>query len=58
MHCNFFSLFQARRLPFLPSSNLALETLEGRDEFIDFDDYIFNGKYLNRYLILISLLYL
>ncbi|GIY43887.1 proteasome maturation protein, partial [Caerostris extrusa] len=32
---------KTQRLPFLPSSNIALETLEGRDEFIDFDDYIF-----------------
>ncbi|GFQ95649.1 hypothetical protein TNCT_660761 [Trichonephila clavata] len=33
---------KTQRLPFLPSSNIALETLEGRDECIDFDDYIFN----------------
>ncbi|GFT02192.1 probable glutathione S-transferase 7 [Nephila pilipes] len=32
---------KTQRLPFLPSSNIALETLEGRDECIDFDDYIF-----------------
>ncbi|GBL91555.1 Proteasome maturation protein [Araneus ventricosus] len=32
---------KTQRLPFLPSSNIALETLEGRDENIDFDDYIF-----------------
>ncbi|GFY38919.1 proteasome maturation protein [Trichonephila inaurata madagascariensis] len=33
---------KTQRLPFLPSSNIALETLEGRDECIDFDDYIFS----------------
>ncbi|XP_054724104.1 proteasome maturation protein-like [Uloborus diversus] len=33
---------KVQRLPFLPSSNIALETLEGRDEFIDFGDNIFN----------------
>ncbi|KFM70154.1 Proteasome maturation protein, partial [Stegodyphus mimosarum] len=33
---------KVQRLPFLPSSNIALETLEGRDETIDFDDYVFN----------------
>lgn len=30
------------RLPFLPSSNLMLEVLEGRDESIGFED-IYNG---------------
>ncbi|PRD33398.1 UNVERIFIED_CONTAM: Proteasome maturation protein [Trichonephila clavipes] len=38
---------KTQRLPFLPSSNIALETLEGRDECIDFDDYIFSGKHKN-----------
>ncbi|KAG8197620.1 hypothetical protein JTE90_001551 [Oedothorax gibbosus] len=33
---------KVQRLPFLPSSNIALETLEGRDEFVDYDDYIFH----------------
>ncbi|XP_015921411.1 proteasome maturation protein [Parasteatoda tepidariorum] len=34
-----------QRLPFLPSSNIALETLEGRDETIDMDDFIFNDPF-------------
>lgn len=34
---------QVTRLPFLPSSNLMLEVLEGRDEDIGVED-ILNGK--------------
>lgn len=39
------SLFQIQRLPFLQSSNLALETLKGGDESIGFED-ILNGEEL------------
>ncbi len=35
--------FQIQRLPFLPSSNLALDTLRGSDEVIGFED-ILNGQ--------------
>ena len=31
------------RLPGLPSSNIMLDTLTGRDDMLDFDD-IFNSK--------------
>ena len=31
---------QSRRLPGMPTSNIALETLLGRDETIDFEDYL------------------
>jgi len=37
------SSFQIQRLPFLPSSNLALDTLRGNDESIGFED-ILNGE--------------
>jgi len=33
-------LSQARRLPGIPSSNLGAETILGRDETIDFEDYL------------------
>lgn len=39
--CLFFS--QIQRLPFLSSSNLALDTLRGSDESIGFED-ILNGQ--------------
>lgn len=35
---------QAQRLPFLHSSNMAVDTLRGNDECIGFED-ILNGKY-------------
>lgn len=35
--------FQIQRLPFLSSSNLALDTLRGSDESIGFED-ILNGQ--------------
>lgn len=38
-------LFQIQRLPFLQSSNLALDTLKGSDESIGFED-ILNGERL------------
>ncbi|PWA25030.1 hypothetical protein CCH79_00016005, partial [Gambusia affinis] len=34
------SVFQIQRLPFLPSSNLALDTLRGSDECIGFEDIL------------------
>lgn len=37
------SSFQIQRLPFLQSSNLALDTLRGSDEAIGFED-ILNGQ--------------
>lgn len=33
-------LSQVKRLPGLPSSNIGLETILGRDETIDFEDYL------------------
>ena len=41
----FLSSIQIQRLPFLQSSNLALDTLRGSDESITFDD-ILNGENL------------
>lgn len=38
-------LLQIQRLPFLPSSNLAVDTLRGSDESIGFED-ILNGQNL------------
>ena len=36
---------QMTRLPGLPSSNIMLDTLTGRDDLLDFDD-IFNSKFV------------
>ena len=38
MECDILS--QVQRLPGLPNSNLGLETILGRDETIDFEDYL------------------
>lgn len=46
-------LFQIQRLPFLQSSNLALDTLKGSDESIGFED-ILNGKRLIHFFFLIT----
>jgi len=32
-----------QRIPVLPTSNIALDILNGKDELLDFDDYL-NGK--------------
>lgn len=43
-NCDLLSFSQVQRLPFLHSSNIALDTLRGNDECIGFED-ILNGKY-------------
>ena len=37
---------QSRRLPGMPTSNLAAECLLGRDETIDFEDYLGSARCL------------
>lgn len=42
MECDILS--QVQRLPGLPNSNLGMETILGRDETIDFEDYLGDPK--------------
>lgn len=47
-------LFQIQRLPFLQSSNLALDTLKGSDESIGFEDILNGERLFSFYLIDLS----